>query len=75
MRAFRLSVGLALALGCLTLDAARQAPATARYFPAAGKWETRTPAQMGLDPAALDAAIRLLETGTETSRAVVACQP
>jgi len=58
MRVVRLSVALALALGCLTLEAARQAPAAARYFPAAGKWETRTPAESGLDPAALDAALK-----------------
>jgi CubicO group peptidase (beta-lactamase class C family) len=37
--------------------AARQAPATAKPFPPAGKWASREPAALGLDKAKLDEAI------------------
>jgi site-specific recombinase XerD len=36
---------------------------------------TTTQRYMHLSPAALDAAITLLETGTDTSRVAAACQP
>jgi hypothetical protein len=48
----------------------RGAPARAIQESAAPRLAT-TQRYMHLSPAALDAAIRLLETGTETSRAVV----
>jgi integrase len=55
--------------------AMRGAPARAIQELAGHQDLGTTQRYMHLSPAALDAAIRLLETGTETSRVAVACQP
>ena len=47
-----------LALAASTLAAQpRRAPAPTAYVPPAGSWESRTPAQLGLDAAKLDSAV------------------
>jgi hypothetical protein len=58
-RLFLLAAGLAAAL-----------PAFAQtYFPPAGEWQRRPPAELGLDPAKLAEAVRFAEAN-ETARAV-----
>jgi CubicO group peptidase (beta-lactamase class C family) len=56
MKAQRLVAGSILALASAALLAQRPAPA--RHFPAAGAWPSRPAAELGLDQAKLDAAIR-----------------
>jgi hypothetical protein len=46
-------------LAAAPLARQRQSYAAAgRYFPAKGSWETRPPAELGFDPAKLDAAMQ-----------------
>ena len=49
----------AVALGSLALPAHQaKEPAASPYFPARGSWESRPPAELGINPAKLDAAIQ-----------------
>jgi len=62
----RVVLAFAVALGGIlaAAPASAQARATAvtPYFPEAGNWEHRTPAQMGMDPAKLTEAVRFIQT-------------
>lgn len=57
---FTTALGLALPAGAFAADAAA-------YFPPAGEWARKDPAQLGMDPAALAAAIQFAES-RETER-------
>jgi CubicO group peptidase (beta-lactamase class C family) len=61
----RQALGLGLALLAL---AGLAAPASAQYFPPAGQWAHQSPAEAGLDPAALAAAVAYAQSH-ETERA------
>jgi CubicO group peptidase (beta-lactamase class C family) len=69
MRTSRLSVVLTLVLVCVAPDAARhaQAPAAGRYFPPAGTWQTRNPAELGFEQARLDQAVAFAIANEATS--------
>ena len=54
---FRLSLTVALA-ATLLLAQQKAEQAGSRYFPSKGSWETRPPAELGLNPGKLDAAIQ-----------------
>jgi len=56
---------LALSTGLLLAAAgagAAQLPSATAYFPPAGTWERRAPAQVGLDAARLDSAVRFIQS-------------
>lgn len=55
-------IPLATVVACLLLAG----PATAQYVPPAGSWEHRTPEQVGMDPAAIAAAVAFAQA-SETS--------
>jgi len=57
---------VALALHCCLAGAANAA--TSAYFPPAGSWARKTPAELGMDPAALSAAVSYAQAH-ETARA------
>jgi CubicO group peptidase (beta-lactamase class C family) len=70
-RAYRSGFRLTTAL--LLITAAVRAPLHAQYFPPAGSWEQRQPAQVGLDPAAVEAAIAFaIENESSGSRDLAA---
>jgi CubicO group peptidase (beta-lactamase class C family) len=54
----RLVAGSLTVVASLAVLTAGREQTAARHFPAPGAWETRTPASLGLDPAALDEAIK-----------------
>jgi len=60
-------VAAALVVGALGLPAAQSRTST--YFPPAGSWEARSPDALGMDPAALAAAVTFAE-GHESTRAM-----
>jgi CubicO group peptidase (beta-lactamase class C family) len=60
-----LAFGIALALPVASVVAAPAAP----YFPPAGEWARKQPAELGMDPAALDAAVQYAQSH-ETERAL-----
>jgi CubicO group peptidase (beta-lactamase class C family) len=51
-------VTVAFALALIAASEAKVVGQAARYFPARGEWQTRTPDQSGIDAAKLDAAIK-----------------
>ncbi len=59
---------LALCLAAL-LPAAAHAAQPAAYFPPAGEWARKSPAELGIDPAALASAVQFAQS-RETTRAV-----
>lgn len=56
------------AAACLLLAIARPLRAQT-YFPPAGSWEHRTPAQVGLSQAAVDSAVKIAIANESTSPA------
>jgi CubicO group peptidase (beta-lactamase class C family) len=64
-----LIVGAAALLASLGVAAAPAAPSPVPYFPPAGEWARKAPAELGMDPAALAAAIQYAQ-GHETERAI-----
>jgi CubicO group peptidase (beta-lactamase class C family) len=52
-----------------TLQACLAIPASAQYFPPAGSWAKKSPAELGMDPAALAAAVGYAQAH-ETERAI-----
>jgi len=63
-----LALGLALLLPAAA-GAADKPASRSVYFPPAGEWARKTPAELGMDPAALAAAIQYAQTH-ETERAL-----
>jgi CubicO group peptidase (beta-lactamase class C family) len=55
LRVNRTSVRALLLLGALAISAHAQKPAT--YFPPAGQWQTKSPAELGMDAIKLQAAV------------------
>ena len=64
-----LFLGMAALLASAGLHAAQPAAQPASYFPPAGEWARKAPAELGMDPAALAAAVQYAQ-GHETERAV-----
>jgi hypothetical protein len=64
-----LGIAALLALGALAVPNAQAAPASvASYFPPPGEWARKTPAELGMDPLALAAAVAYAQQH-ETERA------
>ena len=56
--------------GCAaTATNSATSPSTSTYFPPAGEWARKSPAELGIDPAALAAAVQFAQS-RETTRAV-----
>ena len=68
-RRMALALGLALMLPAGASLAAEPAKPAASYFPPAGEWARKTPAELGMDPAALAAAVQYAQSH-ETERAL-----
>jgi CubicO group peptidase (beta-lactamase class C family) len=66
MTLFRSTIPLLL---LLVLPGAAPATQSAQYFPPAGAWATKTPAELGLDPAKLAEAVAFAQS-RETNRAI-----
>ncbi|QOL47844.1 serine hydrolase domain-containing protein [Massilia litorea] len=64
-----LFLGMAALLASAGLHAAQPAAQPASYFPPAGEWARKAPAELGMDAAALAAALQYAQ-GHETERAV-----
>jgi CubicO group peptidase (beta-lactamase class C family) len=64
-----LIVGAAALLASLGVAAASALAPAAPYFPPAGDWARKAPAELGMDPAALAAAVQYAQ-GHETERAI-----
>jgi CubicO group peptidase (beta-lactamase class C family) len=56
-------------IGAVPVDAFEQAAATAVYYPPAGAWQKRSASDMGMDQAALDAAVQFAQS-RESTRAM-----
>jgi CubicO group peptidase (beta-lactamase class C family) len=64
-----LIVGAAALLASIGVAAAPATPSPVPYFPPAGDWARKAPAELGMDPAALAAAVQYAQ-GHETERAI-----
>ena len=64
-----LFVGAAALLASMGVAAAPPAPSPVPYFPPAGEWARKAPAELGMDPAALAAAVEYAQSH-ETERAI-----
>ena len=64
-----LALGLVLALPAGLSLAAEPAKSAASYFPPVGEWARKAPAELGMDPAALAAAVQYAQSH-ETERAL-----
>jgi hypothetical protein len=60
---------LSLGIAALLATAGVHATPRAAYFPPAGEWARKAPAELGMDPAALAAAVQYAQ-GHETERAI-----